>query len=83
VSVPVDVLVVQAMMAGTLCRPPGASTVMVLVPGSTYNQTYWDFPYQLETYDFRLAMNRAGYATLVIDRLGVGKSSSAGRRFAR
>ncbi|MEH6375487.1 alpha/beta fold hydrolase [Streptomyces sp. KLMMK] len=69
--------VVSAVMHGTLCVPAGgtADTAMVLVPGATYNHTYWDFPYQPETYNFRQAMNRAGYATFVVDRLGTGASS--------
>ncbi|TJZ57428.1 alpha/beta hydrolase [Streptomyces piniterrae] len=69
--------VVSATMHGTLCVPAGgtADTVMVLVPGGTYNHTYWDFPYQPETYNFRQAMNGAGYATFVVDRLGTGASS--------
>ncbi|MEU1981172.1 alpha/beta fold hydrolase [Nocardia sp. NPDC019395] len=64
-------------LATTLCRPTGAraDAVMVLMPGSNYNHTYWDFPYAPETYNFRRAMNAAGYATLVIDRLGTGASS--------
>ncbi|MEU7767404.1 alpha/beta fold hydrolase [Nocardia sp. NPDC049190] len=48
---------------------------MVLLPGSNYNHTYWDFPYVPQTYNFRRAMNAAGYATLVVDRLGIGASS--------
>ncbi|AYF79338.1 alpha/beta hydrolase [Nocardia yunnanensis] len=48
---------------------------MILMSGSNYNHVYWDFPYQPETYNFRQAMNRAGYATLVADRLGNGDSS--------
>ncbi|WP_431045400.1 alpha/beta hydrolase [Streptomyces sp. P1-3] len=69
--------VVSATMHGTLCVPAGGTpdTVMVLVPGGTYNHTYWDFPYQPETYNFRQAMNDAGYATFVVDRLGTGASS--------
>ncbi|RLV08822.1 alpha/beta hydrolase [Streptomyces griseocarneus] len=69
--------VASGTMHGTLCVPAGgtADTAMVLVPGATYNHTYWDFPYQPETYNFRQAMNRAGYATFVVDRLGTGASS--------
>lgn len=48
---------------------------MVLMPGSNYNHTYWDFPYAPQTYNFRRAMNAAGYATVVVDRLGTGASS--------
>jgi hypothetical protein len=64
-------------MYGTLCVPAGGgtSTVMVLVPGATYDSTYWNFPYQPQIYNFRLAMNQAGIATYVLDRLGTGESS--------
>ncbi len=48
---------------------------MVLMSGSNYNGTYWDFAYQPQTYNFREAMNKAGYATLVADRLGNGAST--------
>jgi pimeloyl-ACP methyl ester carboxylesterase len=63
-------------MAGTLCEPAGgANTVVVLVPGATYDQTYWNFPYDPATYNFRLALNEAGYASFTLDRLGTGDSS--------
>ena len=63
-------------MAGTLCQPAGGpSTVVVLVPGATYDQTYWNFPYDPDTYNFRLALNRTGYSTFALDRLGTGASS--------
>ncbi|GAB0107886.1 alpha/beta hydrolase [Nocardia sp. JMUB6875] len=66
----------QGTVAGTLCLPDGPTdTVMVLMSGSNYNHVYWDFPYQPDTYNFREDMNRAGYATLVADRLGNGASS--------
>ncbi|AUI60034.1 alpha/beta hydrolase [Amycolatopsis sp. BJA-103] len=61
---------------GRLCEPPqGARTVQVLVPGATYNSAYWDSARTPETHSFRLAMNKAGYATFAIDRLGTGASS--------
>ncbi|WP_246002804.1 alpha/beta hydrolase [Nocardia tenerifensis] len=63
-------------LAATLCMPSTpTSTIMVLMAGSNYNHTYWDFPYAPETYNFRRAMNAAGYATLVVDRLGTGAST--------
>ncbi|WP_405166334.1 alpha/beta fold hydrolase [Nocardia sp. NBC_01499] len=63
-------------LAATLCMPSTpTSTIMVLMPGSNYNHTYWDFPYAPETYNFRRAMNAAGYATLVVDRFGDGAST--------
>ncbi|MEU7629179.1 alpha/beta hydrolase [Nocardia sp. NPDC049220] len=67
----------NGVMGATLCLPAAGPTdrVMVLLPGSNYNHTYWDFPYVPQTYNFRRAMNAAGYATLVVDRLGIGASS--------
>ncbi len=74
---PVSVLGLPYTMAGTLCTPPqGAGTVQVLIPGGFYNSTYWDIPVDEETRSFRLAMNEAGYATLTVDRLGTGRSST-------
>lgn len=75
-SFPVSVAGLPQTMAGTLCVPLGdANTVQVLVPGGFYNQSYWDIPLYGRTRSFRLAMNRAGYATLTLDRLGTGQSS--------
>ncbi|MFE7746809.1 alpha/beta hydrolase [Nocardia sp. NPDC057455] len=73
VSVPVPL----GEMAGSLCTPEAGATdtVMVLIAGSNYNHTYWDFPYAPDTYSFRRAMNAAGIATLVVDRLGNGAST--------
>ena len=71
----VPVLLGEARMRATLCAPGSATTVVVMVAGSTYNGTYWDLPYQPEKYNFRRAMNAAGYATLVVDRWGTGASS--------
>lgn len=63
-------------MGATLCVPPQpADTVLVLIPGASINQSYWDTSYQPETYNFRRAMNSAGHATLTVDRLGTGTSS--------
>ena len=74
-TVPVSVpLLGPQSMHGTLCTPPGARTVQVLVPGGTYNSGYWDYNIP-ETHSYRRAMNAAGYATLAIDRLGTGHSS--------
>ncbi len=74
---PISFSVPQGTMAATLCLPATnpTGTVMVLMAGSNYNHTYWDFPYQPDTYNFRQAMNAGGYATLVVDRLGDGASS--------
>jgi pimeloyl-ACP methyl ester carboxylesterase len=62
-------------MYGRLCAPGGATTVQVLIPGGTYNSSYWDIGFEPETRSYRLAMNKAGYATLALDRLGTGRSS--------
>ncbi|WP_246002805.1 alpha/beta hydrolase [Nocardia tenerifensis] len=67
----------QGTLAGKLCLPTDRPTdaVMVLMAGSNYNASYWDFQYEPETYNFRRAMNGAGYATLTVDRLGNGAST--------
>lgn len=65
----------QGQLGATLCAPAGAETVVVMMAGSNYNHVYWDFAYRPETYNFRQALNRAGYATLIVDRLGNGSSS--------
>lgn len=75
-SVPVSVLGTPQTMAGRLCIPVGATTVQVLVPGGTYNSAYWDISYTPTIRSFRRAMNNAGYATLAVDRLGTGRSST-------
>ena len=74
-EVPVSVLGTPQTMYGRLCAPEGARTVQVLVPGGTYNSTYWDISYTPEIRSFRLAMNKAGFATFAVDRLGTGRSS--------
>lgn len=62
---------------GTLCQPAGEQpdAVLVLVPGTTYTGSYWDVPIEPETFSFRTAMNRAGYATFTMDRIGSGRST--------
>ena len=74
-SVPVTVALLPQTMHGRLCAPPGVSKVVVLIPGGTYNASYWDIGYTPEIHSFRLAMNQAGVATLALDRLGTGGSS--------
>lgn len=74
VDAPVTVLGQPHVVHGTLCVPAaGAATVQLLVPGSTYNSAYWDFPDG--RHSFRAAQNAAGFATLAVDRLGTGRSS--------
>lgn len=63
-------------VAGELCYKGnlGDKTVQLLISGHTYDSTYWDFPYEPGTYSYVDAAVDAGYATLNIDRPGVGKS---------
>lgn len=72
---PVTVLALPQTMYGRLCTPAGATTVAVLIPGGTYNSSYWDIGYEPRVHSFRLAMNDAGVATLALDRLGTGRSA--------
>jgi pimeloyl-ACP methyl ester carboxylesterase len=62
---------------GELCTPADSTptTIQVLVHGATYSHTYWNFPGFDGKYSYSGHMNRAGYATLAIDLLGVGRSS--------
>jgi hypothetical protein len=46
----------------------------VLIPGGTYNSSYCDIGFLVEGHSFRQAMNKAGYASFALDRLGTGKS---------
>ena len=62
-------------IAGRLCVPSGARIVQLLVHGYSWGRYYWDFPYEPERYSYVRAANAAGFATLAIDRLGVGDSS--------
>lgn len=64
-------------VVGWLCsRPPlRGRTIQVLVAGATYSHLYWDFPVRPERYSYVRALTDAGYATLTIDRIGIGVSS--------
>lgn len=61
-------------IAGTLCVPPGARTLQLLVAGNTYNRSYWQSDVEPATYGYVRRANSAGYATLAVDRLGTGSS---------
>jgi pimeloyl-ACP methyl ester carboxylesterase len=74
VSAPVRIALSTYSVYGRLCVPPGATTLQVLVPGGTYNGAYWDIGYEPGTRSYRQAMNRAGIATVAVDRLGSGRS---------
>ncbi len=49
--------------------------VELLVPGFTYDHTYWDFPYLPDRYSYVRAATNAKFVTFAIDRLGTGRSS--------
>jgi pimeloyl-ACP methyl ester carboxylesterase len=74
VAIPIVVAAQAGTIAGTLCVPPGATTVQVLVPGNTYNRSYWQVDADPAAYSYVRRANRAGQATLAIDRLGTGAS---------
>lgn len=71
----IDYRVSAGTMHGRLCAPAGATTLHVLIPGGTYNSSYWDIGYSPATRSYRAAMNKAGQATLALDRIGTGRSS--------
>ncbi|HZE40099.1 MAG TPA: alpha/beta hydrolase [Stackebrandtia sp.] len=73
-AVPVKVGGTSGSIAGTLCTPPNATAVQLLVHGWTYNRQYFDTPYESGTYSYSRAANAAGYATFAIDRLAAGES---------
>ncbi|HEX5404435.1 MAG TPA: alpha/beta fold hydrolase [Pseudonocardiaceae bacterium] len=63
---------------GRLCTPPGATALQVLLSGITYDHTYWDLPGSSADpthYSYVAHANAAGFATLALDRIGIGRSS--------
>jgi pimeloyl-ACP methyl ester carboxylesterase len=73
---PVTLAGLPETLYGQLCVPAdGANTVAVLVPGASYDSAYWNSQYDPSQLPFVRAMNKAGYATLDVDRLGTGRSS--------
>jgi len=66
----------SAHIAGTYCHPDDPAPVLqILVPGATYDRSYWDFPGFDGRYSYVAYAAHAGLATLAIDPIGVGKSS--------
>lgn len=63
---------------GQLCQPTvgAVGLVQLLVPGATYNRTYWDFPVEPQRYSYQRDMAAHGFTTFAIDRLGTGQSST-------
>lgn len=63
------------MVSGTLCGPSsgvGSDTVQILVPGSTYDHTYWDFP--ISGYSYARYAAQHGQTTFALDRFNTGNS---------
>lgn len=62
---------------GTFCArgQVAGKTLQLLLPGATYSRTYWDFPFQPDHYSYVRAATGRGYATLNIDRIGIGASA--------
>ncbi len=80
VSVPVHLSATDSTeyhIAGSLCSRGSlvGKTVQILVHGATYDHNYWDFPYESDTYSYVQKATSAGFATLNIDRIGIGQSS--------
>lgn len=83
-SIPVSLqpgTVKSLSMYAELCRPVQVTkTILLLVHGVTYDHDYWSFPNpdavgDPDRYDFTVAANRAGFATLAVDRIGSTRSS--------
>ncbi len=62
---------------GQFCDVGTSDTLQILVAGATYDHTYWNFPGFGGKYSYSDYANGAGYSTLAIDQLGVGRSSKA------
>ncbi|MGX1033004.1 pimeloyl-ACP methyl ester carboxylesterase [Streptomyces ambofaciens] len=80
VRVPVSVKKLgNARIYGELCQPRHQSTtgktVQLLVPGSTYNHSYYDMPVANGRYSYVSSALDAGFSTFNIDRLATGKST--------
>jgi len=65
----------DARLVGQVCYPTTGNdavngAVQVLVSGTAYGRSYWDFPYQPDTYSYVRAAARAGFTTFNFDRIG-------------
>lgn len=49
-------------------------TIQVLLSGATYDRSYWDFIRGTERYSYVRVQTGAGFATLNLDRIGLGES---------
>ncbi|WP_258081656.1 alpha/beta hydrolase [Nocardia nova] len=63
-------------IAGTYCLPDNPSpTLQILIPGATYDRSYWNFPGFDGRYSYTQYATRAGLATVALDPIGVGEST--------
>jgi pimeloyl-ACP methyl ester carboxylesterase len=64
-------------MVGWLCAKgsPAGKPLQLLVPGLTYDHTYWDFPGYDGNYSYVQKAAKSGFATFAVDRIGTGQSS--------
>ncbi|WP_158696096.1 alpha/beta fold hydrolase [Embleya scabrispora] len=79
-QVPVTVRKIgSAHIYGELCQPRNggktSKTVQLLVPGSTYNHSYYDMPVKSSRYSYVSKALDDGFSTFNIDRLATGKST--------
>jgi len=70
----------NARLVGQVCYPTTVvaslrGSVQVLVAGASYGQSYWDFPYQPDTYSYVRTATQAGFTTFSFDRIGIGQST--------
>jgi pimeloyl-ACP methyl ester carboxylesterase len=70
----------SARLVGQVCFPTNvvaslSGAVQVLVSGTAYGRSYWDFPYAPDTYSYVRAAAQAGYTTFDFDRIGIGQST--------
>lgn len=80
VQVPVSIQKIgKAHIYGELCRPrhqtKASDTVQLLVPGSTYNHSYYDMPVEDGRYSYVTKALADGFSTFNIDRLATGRST--------
>lgn len=81
VTVPVAITAgapASSRISGTLCLPrrDAPTAIQVLVPGGTYGKAYWTLRPGAHRKSYVEHMLGAGFATLAIDRLGSGSSST-------
>lgn len=77
IDVPVRSGLVSGTVHGTLCTPATGTprALEVLVPGGSYNRLYWD-GVGVGEYSYTARANARGLATLAIDRIGTGRSTT-------